>query len=103
MSKQLVPRELVAEAPAVWNEQADKFNHWNTLGEEEKLEWVANRAAQWALDKAAKECDLLANMFQCCARGAENEGKQAFYLHQHAATRHCENAIRALAETGGDE
>lgn len=25
---------------AAWNAQADKFNQWSDLGEEEKLEWT---------------------------------------------------------------
>jgi hypothetical protein len=97
MSKQIVPREAIQGFIEEWPKGVATGTAFDLA------EYVANRAAQWALDKAAKECDLLADMFQCCARGAENEGTQAFYLHQHAATRHCENAIRALAETGGDE
>jgi hypothetical protein len=53
----IVPREVVVDAPAAWNAQADEFNQWDDLGEYEKLEWTANRAAEWALGKAAELCD----------------------------------------------
>ena len=53
----IVPREVVVDAPAAWNAQADEFNQWDDLGEYEKLEWTANRAAAWALQMAAELCD----------------------------------------------
>jgi hypothetical protein len=53
----IVPKEVVVDAPAAWNAQADEFNQWDELGEDEKLEWTADRAAQWALEQAAEECE----------------------------------------------
>ena len=50
----IVPKEVVVDAPAAWNAQADEFNQWDELGEDEKLEWTADRAAEWALEQAAK-------------------------------------------------
>ncbi len=54
-----VPKELVVDAPAAWNAQADEFNQWDELGEDEKLEWTADHAAEWALRRAASKCDEL--------------------------------------------
>ena len=50
----IVPKDVVVDATAAWNAQADEFNQWDDLGEDEKLEWVANRAAEWALEQAAR-------------------------------------------------
>jgi hypothetical protein len=58
----IVPREVIVDAPAAWNAQADEFNQWDELGEDEKLEWTADRAAQWALEQAAQLCDAQARL-----------------------------------------
>lgn len=42
-----------AEIIAAWNAQADEFNQWDELCEEEKIEW----ARRCALEEAAKICD----------------------------------------------
>ena len=36
-----------------WNAQADEFNQWDDLGEDEKIEWVAIHAA--AKERAARQ------------------------------------------------
>ena len=43
------------EIIASWNKQADYLNRWNTLGEDEKLEW----AIKLEREACAKLCDEL--------------------------------------------
>lgn len=42
-----------AEIIAAWNSQADHMNQWDTLSEQEKVEWAWNSA----LDMAEKICN----------------------------------------------
>jgi hypothetical protein len=89
----IVPKEVVVDAPAAWNAQADEFNQWDELGEDEKLEWTADRAAEWALEQAL---DKLADEYVDAA--ATGDPEDAVY---NTAVRHCIDAIRALIKGGG--
>lgn len=40
-----------------WNAQADEYNQWDDLGEDEKLEW----AMQMEREACAKLCDEMAS------------------------------------------
>jgi hypothetical protein len=70
----IVPKEVVVDAPAAWNAQADEFNQWDDLGEYEKLEWTANRAAEWALSQAIEACESIVTE---CAEIEDREGAGA--------------------------
>ena len=89
MSKQIVPDEVV--------------NSWYGQCDSSELEYyIANRAAEWALEQAAGECAKYAELFQSCARGTEDGIAENCYLLQNAAARHCENAIRAMMQGEGN-
>jgi hypothetical protein len=88
----IVPKEVVVDAPAAWNAQADEFNQWDALGEDEKLEWTANRAAQWALEQALGK---LADEYVDAEATLAPEDRA-----YNAAVGHCEDAIRALMNGG---
>jgi len=94
--KQIVPKEVVDSAPYTWNAQADEFNQWGTLGLDEQLEWAANRAAEWALEQAAKECAKIAVCYANLARNTIIAEFKRFYLCKNAAATDCETAVIAL-------
>jgi hypothetical protein len=88
-----VPREVVVDAPAVWNAQADEFNQWDDLGEDEKLEWTANRAAEWALEPMYAE-------LHDATKGAQGYEVVLTYSSTEAATKALD-AIRAMISPEG--
>jgi hypothetical protein len=96
----IVPREVIVDAPAAWNAQADEFNQWDELGEDEKLEWTADRAAEWALEQAADACMNLANKYQQQACADMPTGECLHLLSKGAAAMDCYNAMRALMNGG---
>ena len=43
-----------------WNKQADEYNQWNELGEDEKLEWFDKQASHFSEvveNEVSEKCD----------------------------------------------
>jgi hypothetical protein len=85
--KQIVPDEVIQTAPKCWNAQADEYNQWEALGLDEQFEWIASRAAQWAMEMAAQKCHQEAAR---CASMYDKEGQ--------SAAAGCYSAIRAMMQ-----
>jgi hypothetical protein len=94
----IVPKAVVVGAPAAWNAQADEFNQWDDLGEDEKLEWTANHVAEWALERAAKECDKKVKIYLSPRYAV---GQPASSMAERFAAGRCAEAIRALISPEG--
>jgi hypothetical protein len=86
----IVPKEVVVDAPAAWNAQADEFNQWDALGEDEKLEWTANRAAEWALEQAITTCEAV-----------HSQLSDEHDINGAAAASWCAASIRAMISPEG--
>lgn len=84
-----------AEIIAAWNSQADEFNQWDELCEEEKVEW----ARRCALEEAAKVCMDKAMQMEQKAQEDDCEADEATALRSTAwIVSNCAVVIRAMKD-----
>ena len=82
------------EIKAAWNDQADEHNHWDSLGEDEKVEWAFDCAASLNVVTAdlMEALNLIAN--------AENSALDLAYC-KGIARAAIANALREQAAEAG--
>ena len=82
------------EIKAAWNAQADEHNHWDSLGEDEKIEWAFDCAACLSVVTAdlMKALKLIAN--------SENSALDLAYC-KGIARAAIANALREQAAEAG--
>ena len=61
---------------AAWNAQADETNQWDSLGEDEKIEWALKCADQFRgatkMMQAAQQSELIDRCFRGALRNARH-------------------------------